>query len=108
MNGPAMLRLAAMGRHSLASSIILSQSYTRVPRPIRLQANGIILFPSSNSEVVLLCEDLCPPHVHKKQFMQLIERATSDAHSFLYANLMDPDASRRFRRNFSTILSIAS
>jgi hypothetical protein len=106
LKGPAMLRLAAMGRHSLASSIVLAQSYTRVPRAVRLQANGVILFPSNQSEVKLLCDDYCPPHTSHPQFMKLIEHATNDAHSFLYINSMDPDPSQRFRRNFDTILTV--
>jgi hypothetical protein len=105
LNGPAMLRLAAMGRHSLASSIILAQSYTRVPRPVRLQANGLILFPSSNSEIELLCEEYCPPHTKKGYFLNMVEQATDGEHSFLYINNM-AEAGHHFRKNFDTLLTI--
>lgn len=108
LKGDAMLRLAAMGRHSLASSIILAQSYTRVPRAVRLQANGIILFPSSNTEIKLLCDDYCPPHMNKRDFEGLIEYATKEEHSFLYINQMCPDPREKFRKKFDTILALTS
>ena len=79
-------RLATAGRHSLISTIICSQSYTKVPRVIRLQCQGLIVFPSSNDEIELLCEDLCPPGVSKKEFLDIIKFATDERYSFLFVN----------------------
>lgn len=105
LKSDAMLKLAAMGRHFLISSIINTQSYTKIPRAIRLQANGIVLFPSNQGEVRLLCDDICPPNTRKKDFMSLIEHATAGKHDFLFANNFEV-AERRFRKNFDTILNI--
>ena len=107
LESPPMLKLACMGRHSLISSIINVQSYTRCPRPIRLQSNGLILFPSSQSEVNLLVDDYCPPNRSKKQFRALVEHATNVRFSFLYINMFCPPAAeQRYRKNFETYLSI--
>ena len=100
-----MLKLATMGRHSLISSIINTQSYTKVPRAVRLQANSIILFPSNQNEVQLLVDDWTPPHSSKKQFKQLVEHATDGKHSFLYIMAGEP-VETRFRKCFGSYLRI--
>jgi hypothetical protein len=99
-------RLATAGRHSLISTIILTQSYTKVPRVIRLQAQGLILFPSSNDELELLNQDLCPPNTSKKEFMSLIRYATKEPYSFLYVNHHVKNQEEKFRKNFGEIISI--
>ena len=104
LKSDAMIRLATMGRHFLISSIINTQSYTKVPRAIRLQANALILFPSSNNEVKLLVDDACPPHCEKKSFMKLIEYATSGKHDFLFINNFCP-VDTRFRKGFTEYLN---
>lgn len=106
LNSPAMLKLATMGRHSLISSIINTQSYTKVPRAIRLQANAIILFPSNQNETELIVNDWTPPHSSKKQFRQLVEHATSGKHDFLHIMANEP-AETRFRKCFGSYLRIA-
>ena len=104
LKSPAMVKLATMGRHFLISSIINTQSYTKVPRVIRLQANGIILFPSSNNELKLLGDDTAPPNCTKKDFLKLIDYATSGKHDFLYINNFEP-VETRFRKGFSQYLN---
>jgi hypothetical protein len=105
LKSDAMIKLATMGRHYLISSIINTQSYTKIPRAIRLQANSMILFPSNQNEVKLIAYDQCPPNHRKKDFLKLIEHATSGKHDFLFANYFLP-ANERFRKNFDTILNI--
>ena len=104
LKSTVMIKLATMGRHFLISSIINTQSYTKIPRAIRLQANAIILFPSSNNEVKLLAEDLTPPHCKAKNFMKLIEYATSGKHDFLFVNNFEP-VKTRFRKGFKQYLN---
>lgn len=99
-------RLATAGRHSLISTIILSQSYTKVPRVIRLQSQGLILFPSSNDELDLLNQDICPANTSKKEFLSLIKYATREPYSFIFVNHHVKDPSERFRKNFDKIISI--
>lgn len=103
LSSPPMLKIATMGRHSLISSIINTQSYTKVPRAIRLQAKSTILFPSNQNETELIVQDWTPPHRGKKEFRQLIERATEGEHSFLHILAPEP-AETRFRKCFGTYL----
>lgn len=97
-------RLATAGRHALISTIICSQSYTKVPRVIRLQCQGLIVFPSSNDEIELLCEDLCPPGISKKEFLDIIKFATDERYSFLFVNHMCKDPKDKFRKRFAEII----
>ena len=94
-----VLKLAAMGRHFLISSIFNTQSYTKIPRSVRLQANAVILFPSSNDENRIIAEDHAPPHCNKKCFLKLVEYATKNRHEFLFINNFDPPETR-FRKGF--------
>jgi hypothetical protein len=97
-------RLATAGRHALISTIICSQSYTKVPRVIRLQCQGLIVFPSSNDEIELLCEDLCPPGISKRDFLELIKFATAERYSFLFVNHHCKDQKDKFRKKFNEII----
>lgn len=99
-----LARLATAGRHALISTIISSQSYTRVPRVIRLQTQGLIVFPSSNDEIELLAEDLCPAGMSRKDFLELIKFATSERYSFLFVNNHAKDPRTKFRKKFSEII----
>ena len=99
-----LARLATAGRHALISTIICSQSYTRVPRVIRLQTQGLIVFPSSNDEIELLCEDLCPPGLSKRDFLELIKFATDERYSFLFVNNHANNPKEKFRKKFSEII----
>jgi hypothetical protein len=104
LKSDAMIKLSTMGRHFLISSIINTQSYTKVPRAIRLQANALILFPSSNNEVKLLVDDTCPPHCSKKTFNKLVEYATAGKHDFLFINNFE-SVETRFRKGFEEYLN---
>lgn len=97
-------RLATAGRHALISTIISSQSYTKVPRVIRLQCQGLIVFPSSNDEIELLCEDLCPAGLSKKDFLEIIKFATDERYSFLFVNNHASNPKDKFRKRFSEII----
>ena len=107
LNSPQMVQLACACRHRLIMPIILSQSWTRVPRYMRLQANGIFLFPSSSSEVEILTNEYCPPSMNKKDFKKMVGFATADKYSFLFIN-NGADMKERFRKNLDTILEIKS
>ena len=99
-------RLATAGRQSLISTIICSQAYTKVPRVIRLQTQGLILFPSSNDEIELLNKDLCPANTSKRDFLELIQFATDEPYSFLFVNHHCKNPRDKFRKNFGSVLSV--
>jgi hypothetical protein len=108
MKSDILTKMAIHGRHNLISSIICTQSYTKVPRVIRLQAQGLALFPSSQDEVKLLCSDYCPPHCNKKQFGRMIDFATDVPFSFMFVQNHCKDIKDRFRKRLGEIINIES
>ena len=106
MKSDVLTKVAIHGRHNLVSSIILTQSYTKVPRVIRLQSQGIALFPSSEAEVKLLNEDFCPPGCTRKRFKQIVGFATDEPYSFLFIQNHHKVIKERYRKKLSDIITI--
>lgn len=92
-------------RHYNLTTLICAQSYKGIPRKCRLQANNIIYFRGSQSENETIIEDRCPPGMHKKTGLAMIEFATKESYSFLHIN-MRCDFESRYRRNLDEIIQI--
>lgn len=92
-------------RHYNCTTILCSQHFTRIPRVCRLQANYLAFFQVSNSEAELLAEEFAPPRMKKKAFLQLVDDAMSEKHSFLGINMKQPWESR-FRRNLDEVINL--
>tara|TARA_R110002126_G_scaffold66649_2_gene169316 strand:+ start:2441 stop:3190 length:750 start_codon:yes stop_codon:yes gene_type:complete len=101
-----LTKLAIHGRHNLISSIICTQSYTKVPRVIRLQAAGLALFPSSQGEVKLLIDDYCPANTTKKAFEKIVRYATDEPYQFLFIQNHCKKMCERYRKNLGLIIDI--
>lgn len=83
--------------------VYLSQSYYKVPKFIRLQANYLMLkkLASSRDLGMILKENSL--NVDKKELFDMYEYATSEKSGFLMIDL-EGDESQRFRRNFLEVL----
>lgn len=103
LNSPAFVKVASMGRHYLTSTLICAQSYTKIPRVVRLQAKAVIFFPSNQDEVDLIVADHCPPHTHKQVFRNMVEYATSNLYDFLHINNCE-SIEKRYRKCFKSLL----
>lgn len=101
-----MLRLISACRHSLVSVFLLTQSFTKIPRAMRLNVNAIYLFPSSNSEIKLLVEEFSPPNFSEKSFKKLVKHATKEPYNFLFINNFCQDYKKKFRKNLDVILEL--
>lgn len=109
MRSKEFLKAFVMGRHLGCSSMICTQSFTKVPRACRLQCTHLAFFPSSQSEMILMNEEFCPPRMSKKDFHALMSYATTpderDSHPFLYIDHPAKPADR-FRKTFGRKLII--
>lgn len=105
MNSPNFTKMFIQNRHHGISTWVACQSFTRLPRILRLQANGLFIFPSSGSETEILAQEFTPPHVKKRTFEKLIQHATKERFSFLFINMNEPPETR-YRKNLDTILTI--
>ena len=99
------VKIFIAGRHYNISVICCGQSWTKFSRVTRLNASNIMLYPSSGSEVDLLCDEFCPPNKNKKQFRELIQHATNEPYQFLHIN-NQTSIKDRYRKNLDVILSI--
>ena len=99
------LRLFSLLRHYLCSIYIMIQSYTKLPRALRLNCNGTYIFPASQSEVEILKDEVCPAGLTKKQFEKVIDYATSEPYNFLSIN-NHAAPKQRFRKNLNEIIDL--
>lgn len=106
MRSPSTLKMFVLLRHYLCSVIICSQSLTKIPRAIRLNCNALIIFPSTQSEVEVMKDELRPVSLTRSEFQKLVEYATEDQFSFLYFN-EHAGKGKKIRKNLDEIIDIA-
>jgi len=99
------LMMFTLLRHYLCSVCILSQSLKKIPRSIRINSNFLCIFPSLESEIMIMIEELCPSNINKKQFRQIINYCTKGRYDFMTINNhAEPD--KRIRHNLYEIIDI--
>ena len=96
-----LVELLVQSRHYNISCMILSQSYHRIDKTIRLNCSCIIYFKGSNRELEILADDFCPPGYSKRQFMRLIAQTTDPKYSFLFIDLHRTIENGRYRQNLT-------
>jgi hypothetical protein len=99
-----LTKLATTNRHMNISYIIMSQYYKKLPAVVRTNASFYMIFPSSDIEIQKIADELTPPSMSKKQFLELARHATKARYSFLSIN-SKADPSKQLRRGFNTILN---
>lgn len=100
-----MRKLASANRHYLVSWFILTQYIRAIPPVIRQNASAIIFFPGSLAEVEKLAEENCEPMMTKKEFIEIVQHATNDKHSFLFINRKSENG-QRLRKGFDTVVGL--
>lgn len=103
LKSKTILKLCTECRHYLVSCIFNTQSYTKVPRAIRINCRGIIFFPSSQGEMVVFADEQCLPNMKKRDFLKLVEHCTSEQYQFAFLNL-DAPPSDRLRKNLDKVI----
>jgi len=104
INSPEFLKLFIQGRHYNISSMVMTQSYMKVPRSVRLQATHVAMFPSKTTEIDRLYTEHGPRQLSKNEFFDMVSMATSPTEEepfpFLYVDCFAP-VNDRFRRNLT-------
>ena len=101
------LKLFCLLRHYLCSIFILVQSYTKLPRALRLNCNSTYIFPSSQSEVEILLDELTPPGMKKNEFSRVINYCTEGKFDFMAINNHAPRG-QQIRKNLTEIIDLDS
>jgi hypothetical protein len=94
-------------RHYNFTTMLCTQSFTRVPRVARLQCQSLFYFKGGNSEMELLAEEMAAPGFSKRRMFNLINYATDDKYSFLHVNRRVPFETR-YRRNLNEVIVLES
>lgn len=105
MNSPETLKMFTLLRHYLCSVVICSQSFKRIPRSIRINANWLCIFPSLQSEVQIMLEEITPSGITKKEFQKIIDYCTTGRYDFMNINNHAPPK-ERIRKNLSEIIDV--
>ena len=104
LKSKTMIKLVTECRHYNISCIFMSQSYTKIPRAIRINCRAIMLFPSSEGEIKVFSDENCLPNMTQKRFMKLIQHCTNEPYQFAFLQ-QDAPVSERLRKNFDIIIS---
>lgn len=107
MKSRAFTTCFVASRHYNFTTMLATQSYTRVPRVCRLQAQNLFYFKGGQSEAELLSEEYSAPGFNKKRMFRLINFATGDKFSFLHVNRRVP-FQQRYRKNLDQIIDLDS
>jgi hypothetical protein len=75
INDPKFLVSFIRGRHFCVSCFVMTQSYTKIPRAVRLQATALSVFPSFRSEIERLYEEHGPYQLDKKEWFEMVQKA---------------------------------
>jgi hypothetical protein len=110
INSSAFLKIFIQGRHYNISSMVMTQSYMRVPRSARIQATHLSLFPSKQTEIDRVYKEHGPKEISKTDFIELCNYAVTPTDDspfpFLYVDVFaKPDD--RFRKNYTEKLEIS-
>lgn len=105
MRSGTMRKISTANRHANVSYMILSQYYRGVTPIIRQNVAYIIYFPASELENQKLTDEQCPPHMNKRDFLDVVKFATSEKYSFLSINTRAP-AREQLRKNFNEFIVI--
>ena len=103
LNSKTMMKCVTACRHFNISCIFNTQSYKKLPRTIRLQARGLVLFPSSLNELVKFSEEQALPNMSNRKFLEAIQYITNEPYQFCFIN-NDAPMNEKLRKNFDTII----
>lgn len=107
LKSKTLTKLCTTNRHMNITYIILSQYYKKLPPVVRTNASYYMIFPSSASELDKISQELCPPSVTVKEFMNLAKHATKEKYQFLSINTKC-DPKNQLRKNFNNIINTNS
>jgi hypothetical protein len=105
LESPAALKMFALLRHYLVAVIVLMQSYTKLPRALRLNCNAVAVFPCTQSEVERLLDEITPSGIKKRDFEKVIDYCTEGQYDFLYVN-NHAKPNERIRKNLNEIIDL--
>lgn len=94
------------GRKLGFTQFILTQSYFKTPKTIRLQLTHLILLKlSSNSDLTCVLRDFALG-IDKKELSLLYKEATKEKFNFLFIDINATDTNKKFSHNFNNFFEV--
>ena len=88
---------------------MMAQYMNLIPKSARQQAINLYIFQQNRAGNEIICDQYCPAHMNKKEFLRLIQQSTNprpnDTHPFLHINRR-VKLEERYRRNLDKIIKI--
>lgn len=107
LRSKALQELAFAATHAKISVWLTTQSYMQIPRNVRINAHGVLLFSGcKESEISRYEDEYGSQYLNKKQFTEMVKYAIAEPYSFLFANNTHPDRSLKFRKGFFELIKI--
>jgi len=103
LKSSTMSKLITTNRHFNISVIIMSQYFKKLPPVIRTNCSYYMIFPSSMVEIEKVSDELCPPNMSKRKFIEIIQFATDDKYNFISINTKC-GSKKMLRKNFGKII----
>ena len=107
LNSPDFLKVFVAGRHGNISCMVMTQSYVKVPRSVRMQITALAMFPSRITEIERLCDEHGPVDMSKRDFIDMVKYAIAktetEKYPFFYLDTALTEG-RRFRRGLGEVL----
>ena len=103
LKSSTMSKLITTNRHMNISVIILSQYFRKLSPVIRTNCSFYMIFPSSMVELEKVSDELCPPNMSKRKFIEIMQFATSDKYNFISINTKC-GIDKMLRKNFGQII----
>jgi hypothetical protein len=100
------LDLNVRHRHYAASLMIVSQGYKEIPRTFRTNFSCLVVFRISNEKERAVIYEENPNCLRYPEWLQVYNYAVKEPFHFLYITYQEKDFSKRFRKNFDTVLTI--
>lgn len=101
ISSPEFLISFIRGRHFCVSCIVMTQSYMKIPRSVRLQATAVMVFPSFRSEIEKLYEEHGPYQLSRKEWytmvMDAMKKTENEKYPFFMIDTTKP-VENRYRR----------
>jgi Cdc6-like AAA superfamily ATPase len=102
-NQSKIIDLWISGRHGNASCIYLTQLYTAVPRPIRLNTHYIVLYKTGNRKELSIIFQELGDDIEKDKFIKLYQEATSGKFNFFLVDKLSNEQLLKYRMGFDCL-----
>ena len=93
-------------RHIPLTICYLVQSWTGLPRVIRLNATHFLIYKTGNKKQLSQIYENFGTYVSEKEFMDVYEYATQEPHGFLYIDTDPKEPYMRFRSGFNEFIEL--